>query len=54
MWQLTSEQRVVIVEQHFSNKSPTEVKRAYVNAYNLNINIKTVKRWSAIGEQMTP
>ena len=42
MGQLTREQRVVIVEQYYSNKSPTKVKRAFANEYILNINNKTV------------
>ena len=42
MSQLTSEQRVFIDDKYYSNTSPTKVKRAFANAYNLNINIKTV------------
>ena len=42
MSQHAREQRVFIVEQQYSNKSPTKVKRAFTNEYNMNINIKTV------------
>ena len=51
--QLTSEQRVFIVVQYYSNKYPTKVKIAFANEYNLNINIKTVSNvaieWRANG-----
>ena len=40
--QLTSEQRVLIVEQLYANLSLTRLKIAFSNYYNLNINIKTV------------
>ena len=53
MGQLTSQQRVFIVEQYYSNKSPTKVKTVFSNEYNLNINMKTaskvVNKWRANG-----
>ena len=51
--QLTTEQRVFIVEQFYVTASPTKVKRAYVNKYRVNINLKTVdnliKKWKDKG-----
>jgi hypothetical protein len=43
--QLTTEQRVFILEQFYVTASPTKVKRAYVNKinkYRVNINLKTI------------
>ena len=51
--QLTTEHRVFIVEQFYVRDSPTKVKRAYVNKYRVNINLKTVvnliKKWKDKG-----
>lgn len=51
--QLTTEQRVFIVEQFYWTASPTKVKRANVNKYKGNINLKTVenliKKWKDKG-----
>ena len=54
--QLTTEQRVFIVEQFYVTDSPTEVKRAYVNKYRVNINLRTVdnliKKWKDKGTML--
>ena len=51
--QLTTEQRVFIVEQSYVTASPTKVTRAYVNKYRVNINLKMVdnliKKWKDKG-----
>ena len=51
--QSTTEQQVFIVKQFYVTASPTKVKRAYVNQYRVNINIKTVynliKKWKDKG-----
>ena len=44
MGQLTIEQRVCIVDQNHSNKSPTKLKTAFANEYSLKTNIKTVSK----------
>ena len=45
MGQLSSEQRVFIVEQYYSNKSPTKVNRLLpINEYILNRNIKIINK----------
>ena len=53
MGQLNSEQRVLIVEQYYSNRTQTKVKRVFANELNLDINIKTVSKlvckWRANG-----
>ena len=38
------QQRVFIVDEYYSNKSPAKVKRAFANEYNLKINIRTVSK----------
>ena len=56
--QHTSVERVFIVEQYYSNKSLTRLKRAFASKYNLNINIKTVSKvvgkWRANGTMHNP
>ena len=45
MGQLCGEQRVFIVEQSYSNKSPTKVNRVLpINEYILNRNIKIINK----------
>ena len=44
MLQLTTEQRIFVVNQYYSSKSPIKAKRKFATEFNRNINIKTVKR----------
>ena len=46
--QLTSEQRGFLVEQSYSNKSPTKVKIAFADECNQNINVMFISDESDI------
>ena len=42
--QLTSEQRVFVVEQFYLTASPTKIKRAYFNKYKQKVSLNTINK----------